>query len=152
MKSMRSSWIDQRRTPGTTSSSAAATVLGSLTPESSHLDVDLAGVLVLVQVAQHLAVVLEALHRRRQELRQPAGIDRLRLDQVVDAALEVAARRVHRPDHHLVAQHEALVDVVGRHLDAPVAPRHAGENEHTVLAEYPRSLEHERAEAGRLEH
>src|ERR687886_2500781 len=54
-----------------------------------HLHVDLDGFLVLGEVPQHLLVVLEAVDRRRQQLPQPAGVERLRLDEVVDAADEV---------------------------------------------------------------
>src|SRR5712691_6734813 len=54
-----------------------------------HLDVHLDCLLIFGQRAKHGVVALEALDRRRQQLAEPAREERLRLDQVLDAANEV---------------------------------------------------------------
>ena len=77
----------------------------------------------------------EALDPRRQQLLEPAREECLGTEHVLDALGEVVAMGVDRADHDLVAEHEALVDPVDRHLVGPVAAGDAGEDEDAVGAE-----------------
>src|SRR2546423_1810548 len=61
----------------------------------SHLDVDLDGLTVLDELAEHIIVVLQPGHRGGKQLLQPAGIDGLSLDKIRHRAGEVGARRVY---------------------------------------------------------
>src|SRR3712207_9303871 len=60
-------------------------------------------------------------------------------------------RRSSDLDHHLVAEDEPEVELIGRHFDPAVAARHAREHEHAVLAERLHALEDDGRKAGRLE-
>src|SRR5207244_13096972 len=82
---------EPRALPTAVNASAVAAI-------GSHLHVDLDRVAVLGQLADHLLVVLEPGDRSREQLLQPTRVDRLGLDQVVDAAAEVGRRRVDGAD------------------------------------------------------
>src|SRR5205823_13365348 len=86
-----------------------------------HLHIDLDRVTVLGQLTDHLLVVLQPVDRRRQQLPEPARVDRLGLDQVVDTGAEVVWSRVDGADHDLVAEDEALIDLVRVDLGLAVA-------------------------------
>jgi hypothetical protein len=67
-----------------------------------------------------------------QQSLQPARKLGLGDGHVADAGLEVFAVGVHGPDHDLVAEDEVEVQCVGRHLDAPRPPGHAGQHDDAV--------------------
>src|SRR5829696_8239419 len=117
----------------------------------SDLDVDLDRGAVLRERAQHGLVALEAADRCRQQLLEPAREHRLRADEVGHAAVEVGDRRVDRSDHHLVAQHEALVDRIRPDFGRALAAGDAREHQHAVLPQRLGGLERDRAESRRLE-
>src|ERR1051325_2649241 len=98
-----------------------------------HLAERLDHALAVLEVVEQLPVVLEPLHRVREQPIEPSGILESRLRQISHTRLEVLAVRVHRPHHALVAEHEREVDPVGRHLDLVVAPGDAGQHQHPVF-------------------
>src|SRR6059058_5437944 len=87
-----------------------------------HLTEHLDHTLTVLEILEELSVVLEPLHRVRQQPIEPSRILEGRLRQILHTRLEILAVRVHRPHHDLVAEHEREVDPVGGHLDLVVTP------------------------------
>src|SRR5437667_7122528 len=71
-----------------------------------HLAEHLDHALAVLEVVEQLPVVLEPLHRVRQQPIEPSRILEGRLRQILHTRLEILAVRVHRPHHDLVAEHE----------------------------------------------
>src|ERR1041385_8988316 len=73
------------------------------------------------ELREQLPIILEPANGMRQQTRQPAGIFRLRLSEVLNTHLKVFAICIHGPDHYFITKHEVEIDLVGRHLNFAIA-------------------------------
>src|ERR1051326_6277332 len=103
------------------------------------------------ELRKQLLIVLQTTHRMRQQTRQPAGIFRLRLSEVLNTHLKVFAICIHGPHHHFITKHEVEIDLVGRYLNFAIATRNTRQNQHAILSQRLHAVENDRRETGGFE-
>src|SRR4029453_17774638 len=93
------------------------------------------------QRVDEFAKVLDPVDRVREQLLEPAGEIGFRKSHVFDATFEVLTVGIDGANHHLVADPELEVDLVGRDRVAALAAGHARQHQHTVLRQCPHAVE-----------